>query len=60
MSVLADGGEDFAGHPALEGLSLRLAGYEDDFVEACLSDDVCLLAAPWIVDDVGSADPILI
>lgn len=31
-AVLADGGEDFACDPALEGFGFRLAGHEDDFV----------------------------
>ena len=46
VSMCADGGEDFAGDPALERLSFGLAGHEDDFIEACLCDDVCLLVAP--------------
>lgn len=31
-AVFADGGEDFACDPALEGFGFRLAGHEDDFV----------------------------
>lgn len=45
-AVLADGGEDFSGDLALEGLGFRLAGHEDDLVESRFGDDICLLGAP--------------
>lgn len=45
-AVFADRRQDFAGDPALERLSFRLAGHEDDLVESSFCDDVCLLSAP--------------
>ena len=42
VSVFADRGEDFRGDPRRKAFGFWLVGSDDDFVEACLIDDIRL------------------